>query len=55
VYEALSHPIERDPLKMLEKIQQFDTDDNAETTNLTYSSSMPIVPPDVFDKIEREL
>ncbi len=37
IQEALSRPIEHDPLKILEKIQSFDMDEDHELTNLTYS------------------
>lgn len=35
--QALSKPIEHDPLKVLEKIQQFDIEDEIEITNMTLS------------------
>jgi hypothetical protein len=35
--QNLSRPIEHDPLKILEKIQAFDTEDEIEMSNLTSS------------------
>jgi len=35
--QALSKPIEHDPLKILEKIQAFDTEDEPDITAMAYS------------------
>lgn len=50
---ALSKPIEHDPLKILEKIQAFDTEDEIEMTNMTYSQQQSALPAYLFDEIEK--
>jgi hypothetical protein len=42
--QNLSRPIEHDPLKILEKIQAFDTEDEIEMSNLTSSQQQSALP-----------
>ena len=51
--QALQRPIEHDPLKILEKIQAFDTEDEQDITNLAYSQQQSALPPYLFDEIEK--
>jgi hypothetical protein len=53
ILESLSKPIEHDPLKMLEKIQVFDTEDDPEITNITLTQQQQAIPVYLFDEIER--
>lgn len=50
--QALQKPIEHDPLKILEKIQAFDTEDEVDMTALAYSQQQSALQPDLFDEIE---
>lgn len=50
--QALTKPIEHDPLKILEKIQAFDTEDEVDMTALAYSQQQSALQPDLFDDIE---
>ena len=49
--QNLSRPIEHDPLKILEKIQAFDTEDEIEMSNLTSSQQQSALPTQLFDEI----
>jgi len=51
--QNLSRPIEHDPLKILEKIQAFDTEDEIEMSNLTSSQQQSALPTQLFDEIQR--
>jgi hypothetical protein len=51
--QALAKPIEHDPLKILEKIQAFDTEEEPDITALAYSQQQSALPPDLFDEIEK--
>ena len=53
--QALQKPIEHDPLKILEKIQALDTEDEIELTNMTYSQQQSALPAFLFDEIEKRL
>lgn len=53
IQTALQKPIEHDPLKVLEKIQAFDTEDEIEITHLGYSQQQSALSPELFDEIER--
>ena len=49
----MQKPIEHDPLKILEKIQAFDTEDEIELTNMTSSQQQSALPSYLFDEIQR--
>jgi len=42
-------------LKILEKIQALDTEDEIELTNMTYSQQQSALPAFLFDEIEKRL
>ena len=50
--QALEKPIEHDPLKILEKIQALDTEDEIELTSMAYSQQQSALPAVLFDEIE---
>ena len=53
--QALEKPIEHDPLKILEKIQALDTEDEIELTSMAYSQQQSALPVVLFDEIEKRL
>jgi len=50
---ALEKPIEHDPLRILEKINTFDIEDEQNVTAMAYSQQQSALPPDLFDEIEK--